>query len=58
MGIHTNNDGDGGAERGNLREGEVHKDDAAFDDMHAEIGVNSRQNKARDKCGEQEFQHR
>jgi len=31
VGVHAGNDGDGGAERGDLREREVHKDDAAFD---------------------------
>ena len=58
MGVHAGDDGDGGAERGDLREREIHKDNAAFDYMDAEIGVNPRKNKARYKSGKQEFQHR
>src|SRR6266851_1577849 len=58
VGVHSGNDGDSGAERGDLREREVHEDDAAFHDVDAEIGVNPCKNKARYKSGQQEFQHR
>jgi len=46
VGVHAGDDGHGGAERSDLGEREIHKDDAAFDYMYAEIGVNSRKNKA------------
>jgi hypothetical protein len=58
VGVHAGNDGDGGAESGDLGESEVHKDDAAFDHVDAEVCVNPRKNKARYKSGKQEFQHR
>src|SRR6266403_1805820 len=58
VGVHAGNDGDGGAESGDLREREVHEDDAAFDYVDAEIGVNPGKNQARYKSRKQEFQHR
>jgi hypothetical protein len=58
VGVQTGDDGDGGAERGDLRERKIHEDNAAFDDMDAEIGMNPRKNKACYKSGKQEFQHR
>ncbi len=36
-------DGDRRAKRRDLRQRQVHEDDAALDDVHAEIGVNARQ---------------
>ena len=35
-----------GAERGKLRQREIDEDDAAFNDMYAEIGVDARQDEA------------
>src|SRR4029077_6116996 len=49
VGVHADDNGDGGAKSGDLREGEIHEDDAALDDVHAEIGVNSGENEARDE---------
>ena len=37
---------DGGAERRDLRERQVDEDDAALDDVHAEIGVDPGQDEA------------
>ncbi len=51
--VHAGDNSDGGAERSDLREREVHKNDAALDHVHAEIGVNPREDEARDKGCEQ-----
>ena len=48
----------GRSERRNLGEGKVHEDDAALDDMHAEIGVDSRQDQARDEGGKEDLKDR
>src|SRR6266850_374709 len=58
VGVHAGDDGDGGPERGDLGEGEIHEDDAAFHDVDTEIGMNPGKNQARYKSGKQEFQHR
>ena len=44
------------AERRDLGEREVHEDDAALDDVDAEIGVDPGQDEARDERGEQDFE--
>ena len=47
-------DGDRRAERRDLREREVHEDDAALDDVQAEVGVDARDDQARgDRRGEE-----
>ena len=51
MRVHTDDDSDGGSKGGNLREGEIHENDAAFDDVHAEIGVNASENQTGDERG-------
>jgi hypothetical protein len=45
------------AERGDLREREVHEDDAALDDVDAEIGVDAGQDQARDERRREELPH-
>src|SRR5258708_4230671 len=47
--VHAGDDGDGGAECCDLRKGQVHKNDATLDHMHAQIGVNPGENDARDE---------
>ena len=49
---------DGRAERGDLRERQIHEDHAAFDDVHAQIGVDAGQNQAGDERRSQELEHR
>ena len=49
MRVHADDDGDRGAERGDLGQGEVHENDPALDDVYAEIGVYSGEDEARDK---------
>ena len=44
------------AERGDLREREVDEDDAALDDVHAEIGVDAGQDQAGDERRRQELE--
>ncbi len=44
------------AERGDLRQRQVDEDHAAFDDVHAEVGVNTGQDQARDKRRREELQ--
>ena len=43
------------AERGDLREREVDEDDAALDDVHAEVGVDAGQDQARDERRREEL---
>ena len=38
--------GDGGAERGDLREREVDEDDPSLDDVQAQVGVDARDDQA------------
>jgi hypothetical protein len=45
-------------ERRDLRQRQVHEDDPALDDVHAEIGVDPRQDQARDEGGEQDLEDR
>jgi hypothetical protein len=52
--IHSRDDRNGGPERGNLGEGEGDENNAALDDMNAEIGVNPGEDEARDKGRQQE----
>src|SRR5438093_1148789 len=54
MRVHADDDGNSGAKRGDLRESEVHKDDATLDNVHAKIRVDPGQNEARDERCEQE----
>ena len=57
MRVHADDDGDGCAKRSNLRQGEVNKDDAALDDVHAEIGVDAGEDEAGDKGQDQECEN-
>ena len=50
--------GDRGAERRDLREREVHEDDAALDDVQAEIGVDARDDQAGDDRRRQKLKDR
>ena len=43
--VHSGEDRDRGAQRGNLRQGQIHKDDAALYDMHAQVSMYTRQDK-------------
>ena len=45
-----------GAQRGDLREREVDEDHASLDDVDAEVGVDSRQDEARDEGGEEDLE--
>src|SRR6266851_7833709 len=47
MRVHPGDDGDDGTQRGDLRKGKVHENDASLDDVHAEIGMDAGQNQAR-----------
>ena len=47
MRVHPGDNGNRGAQRGDLRESEVHENDAALDDMHAKIGMDAGQDEAR-----------
>ena len=47
---------DGGAERRDLREREVDEDDPALDDVHAQVGVDARQDQAGDERRRQELE--
>ena len=49
---------DGRAERGDLREREVDEDDPALDDVHAEVGVDAGQDQARDERRREELENR
>ena len=51
--VHADDDGDRGAERGDLCESKIHKNDAALDHVHAQIGVDPREDETRDKRCEQ-----
>ena len=57
MGIHADDDGDGCAKGSNLRQGKIDKDDAALDDVHAEIGVDAGEDEASDKGQDQECEN-
>src|SRR4029077_18389782 len=57
MGVHADDDGDGCAKGSNLRQGKIHKDDAALDDVHAEIGVDAGEDEAGDKGQNQECEN-
>ena len=50
-------DGDRRAQRRDLRERQIDEDDAAFDDVHAQVGVNTRQNETGDEGRRQKCQH-
>ncbi len=56
MRVHADNDGNRGAERSDLRERQVHENDAALDDVHTKVGMNPGENEAGDKGREQEGQ--
>ncbi len=56
MEIVSHQVGDGGPERGDLSQRQVHEDDAALDDVNAEIGVDSRQNETGDERRKQQLQ--
>ena len=45
------------AERGNLGQRQVHEDDAALDDMDAEIGVDAGENEAGDERRREKFEN-
>ena len=47
--VHPDENSHRGTQRGDLCESEIHEDDAALDNMHAEIGVNAGENQARNK---------
>ena len=47
MRVHPGDNGNRGAQRGDLRESEVHENDAALDNMHAKIGMDAGQDEAR-----------
>ena len=49
---------DGGAERRDLRQRQVDENHAALDDVHAEVGVNAREDQAGRETRQQERQHR
>ncbi len=49
---------DGRAERRDLRERQVDEDDAALDDVDAEVGVDAGQDQARDERRREELQDR
>ena len=51
-------DRDRRAERRNLRQRQIDEDDAALDDVHAEIRVDAGEDQARDERREEERQHR
>src|SRR5689334_16394901 len=55
--VHADQNGNGGAQGGNLRQGEVNKDDSALDHMHAEIRVYSGQDKTGHKRPDQKWQN-
>src|SRR3977135_1452575 len=57
MWVHSNYNGYRGAKGGDLRKSEIHEDDSPLDNMHPEVGVNPRQNQARDKGSKQEQKH-
>src|SRR5438105_7626711 len=57
MWIHPNQNGNGCAQGGNLRQGEVDKDDSTFDHMHAKISVYSGQDKTGHKRPDQKWQN-
>ena len=52
--VHSHQDGYGGAQCRNLGQGQIHEDDAAFDHVHAQIGVDSRQDQTGQERHEQE----
>src|SRR5216684_1281709 len=45
--IHPGDNGDDGAQRGDLRKGKVHENDASLDDMHSKIGMDAGKDQAR-----------
>src|SRR5262249_54973874 len=49
MRVHAGNNCDGGSEGRNLGKRKVHKDNAALNDVHAQVGVNPREDEACDK---------
>jgi hypothetical protein len=49
---------DRGAERGDLRQREVDEDHPPLDDVHAQVGVNPRQDQARHERGREELKDR
>src|SRR4051812_30182492 len=54
--VHSNQNGDGGAQRGNLRQRQIHKDYAPLHNVHSQIGVNARENEAGQERPKQELQ--
>ena len=49
---------DGGAERRNLRERQIDEDDAALDDVHAQIGVDAGEDQAGGERRREKREHR
>jgi len=47
MRVHPHDNGNGGTQRGDLRESEVHENDASLDDMDTKIGMDAGQDQAR-----------
>src|SRR6266852_6663207 len=45
--VHPGDNGYDGAQRGDLRKGEVHKNNASLDDVHSKIGMDAGENQAR-----------
>jgi hypothetical protein len=57
MRVHANDYGDGGAKRGDLCEREVHENDAALDDVNAEVGMNASKYKTSYERRKQKKEH-
>jgi hypothetical protein len=53
---HREQQGDGAAERGDLRQGEIDEDHPTLDDVQAEIRMNARQDQARRERSGQKFE--
>ena len=53
MRIHADQNGDRGTQCGNLRQCQVHEDDATLDHVNAQVGVNAGQDEAGQKRRQQ-----
>ena len=57
VGIHSDQNGDGGAQGGDLRQRKIHENDAAFHHMHAQVGVDAGKDKTGEKRGQQKWKN-
>jgi len=51
MRVHANDNCDGGTERRDLCEREVHENDTSLDNVNAKVGVNASKDQTRDERG-------